>query len=175
MAKDPKPKAPKKTIFRYFDKNPVRVATSNLFIDTEGVPVDYMVGVVFGEIGGQELINYSMTELSGEENTSPIKDIYRINDRFSSNNILSTNRGSQNPKPAASPEFTLDLLDYVLDVSDETISTGYSPVVDRYIDIAESSPNIYIDPNWQNIVINLDDSAEGLILELDLVRFGETL
>ena len=175
MAKDPKPKAPKKTIFRYFDKNPVRVATSNLFIDTEGVPADYMVGVVFGEIGGQELINYSMTELSGEENTSPIKDIYRINDKFSPFNILPTNRGSQNPSPSTRPDFTLDLLDYTLDVSDETISTGYNALVDRDLNIAEANPNTYIDSNWQNVVINLNDSAEGLILELDLVRFGETL
>jgi len=172
---DPKPQAAKKTLFRYLDKNPVKVATSNLFIDTESVPVDYMVGVVFGSIGGQELINYSMTELSGEENTSPIKDIYKINEKFSSNNILQTNRNSQNSNAPGTSEFTLDLLDYTLEVSDEASSTGYNYIVDRDTDIAETNPHIYINSNWQNIVINLSDATEGLILELDLVRFGETL
>ena len=171
--KDPKP--PKKTVFKYFDKNPVRVATSNLFIDTESVPVDYMVGVVFGEIGGQELINYSMTELSGEENTSPIKDIYRINDRFSPFNILPTNRSPQNSNAIGAPDFTLDLLDYTLSVTGETSFVNESNPLEYLRDIREESPNVYIDSTWQNVVINLDDAAEGLILELDLVRFGETL
>jgi len=173
--KDAKPKAPKKTVFRYLDKNPVRVATSNLFIDTESIPVDYMVGVIFAEIGGQELINYSMTELSGNENTSPIKDISSINDKFSPYNILSTNRRSQNASVPGAPEFTLDLLDYTLEVSDATSFVNETAFDNYTKDIAETSPNIYIDAIWQNILISLDDSAEGLLLELDFVRFGDTL
>ena len=175
MAKDPKPKAPKKTVFRYLDKNPVRVATSNLFIDTESVPVDYMVGVVFGSIGGQELINYSMTELSGEENASPIKDIYRINQKFSPYNILPTNRGPQNSNNIGAPDFTLDLLDYTLSVTGDTSFVNETNPYEYLRDITEANPNVYIDSTWQNIVVNLDDSAEGLLLELDFVRFGETL
>jgi hypothetical protein len=174
MAKDPKPKAPKKTIFRYFDKNPVRVATSNLFIDTEGVPVDYMVGVVFNEIGGQELINYSMTELSGQENTSPIKDIYTINEKFSPFNILPTNRDSLNPSIPGAPELTLDLLDHTFDATNE-ISVITNPTIFSFKDIVSADQFEYIDAIWQNILINLEDSAEGLLLEVDLVRFGETL
>jgi hypothetical protein len=173
MAPDPKPQAPKKTVFRYLDKNPVKVATSNLFIDTESVPVDYMVGVVFGSIGGQELINYSMTELSGEENTSPIKDIYKINEKFSSNNILQTNRNSQNSNAPGTPEFTLNLLDYTLEVSDKTSFVDAAAAPDR--DIILSSTNVYMSNDWQNLVINLSDNAEGLLLELDFVRFGNTL
>lgn len=172
--KDAKPKAPKKTVFRYLDKNPVRVATSNLFIDTESVPVDYMVGVIFNEIGGQELINYSMTELSGEENVSPIKDIYRINDKFSPYNILPTNRGPLIASTTDTPEPTLDLLDYTLEVSDETSFINETAFDNYNKDIVETSPNVYIDAIWQNILISLDDSAEGLLLELDFVRFGDT-
>ncbi len=172
--KDAKPKTRNKTIFRYLDKNPVRVATSNLFIDTESVPVDYMVGVIFAEIGGQELINYSMTELSGNENTSPIKDISSINDKFSPYNILSTNRRSGNASVSGAPEFTLDLLDYTLEVSDETSFVNTDEAA--YLrDIALTNESVSIDSVWQNILISLDDSAEGLLLELDFVRFGETL
>jgi hypothetical protein len=35
----------------------VKIATSNLFIENETVPIDYMVGAIFDDIGGQELIN----------------------------------------------------------------------------------------------------------------------
>jgi hypothetical protein len=170
--KDPKP--PKKTIFRYLDKNPVRIATSNLFIDTSSVPIDYMVGVIFEEIGGQELIGYSMEDFSGDENISPIKDITKINERYSPYNIFPMARTTQLPSTAGSPELTLDLRDYLLEVSDETLFVNKEAfsLGDRSISLA--NPNVYIDPEWQNILIDLQDSAEGLILELDLVRFGDT-
>jgi hypothetical protein len=171
--KNPKPKAPKKTVFRYLDKNPVRIATSNLFIDTEGVPVDYMVGVIFNEIGGQELINYSMTDLSGEENVSPIKDIYNINERFSPFNILPTNRSPLIGNAPTAAEPTLNLLEYTPNVSDETSFVLPPSAPSR--DVVLSNPNLYIDATWQNVLINLEDLAEGLLLELDFARFGETI
>ena len=125
-----------------------------------------MVGVIFGQIGGQELLNYSMTELSGNENSKPIKDISIINERYSPYNILTM--GNSASKTAS--QFDIKLSDYLVETGDVVFVSG----IGTYGRVEVSNPDVYIDSSWENIVITLDDSAEGLLLEVDFIRFGDT-
>jgi hypothetical protein len=50
-------KVGKAVVSGYNGKDPIRIATSNLFIETEIVAIETMAGAIFNDIGGQELIN----------------------------------------------------------------------------------------------------------------------
>ena len=69
--------------------------------------------------------------------------------------------------------FTFKLSDFLLelDSSITTVNTFGASITDIWL----SNPNVYIDSTWQNVVIKLDDKAEGFVLEVDFVRFGDTL
>jgi hypothetical protein len=49
---DPVPK-----IFAYGAPDPIKIATSNLFVDKDNLDVDYMTGLIFEDIGAMELSN----------------------------------------------------------------------------------------------------------------------
>lgn len=157
----------KRNVYNYLRKTPVKIATSNLFIDTATTPVDYMVGVVFSQIGGQELINYSTPQFSGNENIKICKDIYTINERFSSSNILKNTSGTE----SINTQYLINLFDYLPEVSD-TAFISIPGTLDYYLGL--SSPNTYISSDWTTLSILLDEAAEGLILEVDFIRLGDT-
>jgi len=149
-----KPKKRTITKVGYNKREPVKIATSNLFIETENVPVDYMVGAIFGEIGGQEFINYDSAEILTNPGGLPMSNLQTILDKYSPSNILSISDGSS----SILSEFDINLNNYLLS---EDLS------VNQFFAIA--NPRIYIDSNNKNIVIELEDEAENFVVEVEFL------
>lgn len=141
-----KAKPPKVSYFGYNKREPIKIATSNLFIDTGTVPVDYMVGAIFDEIGGQELINYGSSEFFKDPEILPISDISNISDKYNPYNILSNSDGIA------------------------TINSIFNINLNKYIpELILASPNIYVDDNWRNVIIELEDGSEDYYIEVEFV------
>lgn len=71
---------------------PVKTATLDIILfDDESVPVDGMFDLIFENIGGQELINITRSDIVNGQKISyqPIKNLSIIQQRYNPNNILS--------------------------------------------------------------------------------------
>jgi len=153
MPRDPKP--PKKTVLGYNKKKPVRIATSDLFIDKDDVPVDYMVGVIFEEIGGQELISQS-SESVYNSNRSEISNIYEVSERYSPFNLLNISDGML----ATMGNIDINLNSYLPEL-DLSLNTNFE------ID----NPSAYIDSNWKNLIIEFEDATEDFVVEVEIISW----
>ena len=71
---------------------PVKTATTDIILfDDETVPIDTMADLIFENIGGQELINITRSDIVNGQKISyqPIKNLSSIQQRYNPNNILS--------------------------------------------------------------------------------------
>lgn len=71
---------------------PIKTATPDIILfDDESVPIDTMSDLIFENIGGQELINITRSDIINGQKISyqPIKNLSSIQQRYNSNNILS--------------------------------------------------------------------------------------
>lgn len=71
---------------------PVKTATTDIVLfDDEATTVDTMADLIFENIGGQELINITRSDIINGQKISyqPIKNLSSIQQRYNSNNILS--------------------------------------------------------------------------------------
>jgi hypothetical protein len=148
-------KPPKVYNYGYDGKPPVRIASSNLFIDTGKVPVDYMVGAVFNEIGGQEFINSYPADLLSST-LLPIKNLADINERYSPANILPISDGILS---------TFNKYDIKLDTyipqEDET-SNNY---------LILKNANVYIDSDFANVVLQFKDLFDDEFVEVEILPY----
>lgn len=86
-------KPPSKSFFDYARREAVKIATSNLFIESEKASEDFMTNMIFEEIGGNELIdtqNYNFLvnpEKSNISNISTILEVTSPKSLFKSSNI----------------------------------------------------------------------------------------
>jgi hypothetical protein len=88
------PPAPESEMFsaRMFSAPPVKTATLDIILfDEESVPTDGMFDQIFENIGGQELISITRSDIVNGQKISyqPIKNLSAIQQRYNSNNILS--------------------------------------------------------------------------------------
>lgn len=91
MATPPSPQ-PEAFALRSFASTPVKTATPDIILfDDETVPIDTMADLIFENIGGQELINISRSDIINGQKISyqPIKNLSSIQQRYNPNNILS--------------------------------------------------------------------------------------
>lgn len=137
----------------YNKREPVKIATSNLFIETGEVPVDYMVGAIFGEIGGQEYLAYESGDFLTNPNSLPVSDIATILNTYSPTRLLSPVDGTL----SIIPQFAINLGNYLL-------PPNYTVSYSKFID-----PNVYITDDYQSIVILLDDGAENYQVEVEFL------
>lgn len=149
-------KPPKKTVIGYNKKEPVKIATSNLFVDTDDVPVDYMTGVIFEEIGGQELINQSSTSVYNS-NSSEISNIYEVSERYSPFNILNISDGML----ATMGNSEINLNSYLPQL-DLTVNANFEI----------NNRSAYIDATWKNLIIEFEDAAEDFTIEIEIVSWA---
>lgn len=73
---------------------PIKTATTDIVLLDDGtLPVEVMTSLLFEDIGGQELLNISRSDIvNGQKITySPIKNLSVIQQQFNSNNIISLN------------------------------------------------------------------------------------
>ena len=77
---------------RMFSAPPVKTATLDIILfDEESVPTDGMFDQIFDNIGGQELISITRSDIVNGQKISyqPIKNLSAIQQRYNPNNILS--------------------------------------------------------------------------------------
>jgi hypothetical protein len=151
-----KAKPPKIQNLGYNKKDSVKIATSNLFIETQQVPVDYMIGAIFNDIGGQEIINSSPNDLLTSSTSLPISNIADINNRYSSANILPLSDGILSNLN----KYDIVLSQYVLP-EDDSASTY----------LIQNNPKVYIDADYKNIVIELNDIFADEVVEVEILPY----
>ena len=88
------PPAPEPEMFsaRMFSAPPVKTATLDIILfDEENIPTDGMFDQIFENIGGQESINITRSDIVNGQKISyqPIKNLSAIQQRYNPNNILS--------------------------------------------------------------------------------------
>jgi hypothetical protein len=88
------PPAPESEMFsaRMFSAPPVKTATLDIILfDEENIPTDGMFDQIFENIGGQELISITRSDIINGQKISyqPIKNLSAIQQRYNPNNILS--------------------------------------------------------------------------------------
>lgn len=88
------PPAPEPEMFsaRMFAAPPVKTATLDIILfDEENIPTDGMFDQIFENIGGQELISITRSDIVNGQKISyqPIKNLSAIQQRYNPNNILS--------------------------------------------------------------------------------------
>ena len=154
------------------DNVQVKIATSNLFIDTGSVPVDYMTGAVFDGIGGNEFINGGSSEIilqDGNRLISNANDIqYDINTK--------TNEKQADGTDTFFSQFDISLNSYLppstagtdeyLGVSGPVSGTesGEDVVFSQFV-----QKNVYFDSNFENICIELTNLPDGEQVEVEFI------
>jgi hypothetical protein len=93
------PPAPEPEMFsaRMFSAPPVKTATLDIILfDEENIPTDGMFDQIFENIGGQELISITRSDIVNGQKISyqPIKNLSAIQQRYNPNNILSLQQTS---------------------------------------------------------------------------------
>lgn len=91
------PPTPSNPVVLYTPPPPVKTATLDIILfDEENVPTDGMFDQIFENIGGQELINITRSDIVNGQKVSyqPIKNISSIQQRYNPNNILSLQQTS---------------------------------------------------------------------------------
>ena len=88
------PPAPEPEVLsaRMFSAPPVKTATLDIILfDEENIPTDGMFDQIFENIGGQELISITRSDIVNGQKISyqPIKNLSAIQQRYNPNNILS--------------------------------------------------------------------------------------
>ena len=88
------PPAPEAEMFsaRMFSAPPVKTATLDIILfDEDNIPTDGMFDQIFENIGGQELISITRSDIVNGQKISyqPIKNLSAIQQRYNPNNILS--------------------------------------------------------------------------------------
>lgn len=140
----------------------IRIATSNLFIDTETAPIDYMTGIIFDGIGGNEFINSDAASVVLQEGSTIIEDSSDIQEAVSSN----INEKQPDNEEAIDSQFYFKLKNYLPETINNTEylgTTALAPPNDTDIYREFPEKNIYFDDTYAYIYIELqgiDDSQE---------------
>jgi hypothetical protein len=134
----------KAVVSGYNGKDPIKIATSNLFIETEIVAIETMAGAIFNDIGGQELIN-----------DIPFDILYGSSDRIT--NISSV-------VAQVSP---LEIMN-----SQDTSQSVFNQYVLNIQDYRDFEPNVaYLEPGL-GVVIPGINLKEGISLEVKSYNQG---
>jgi len=150
----------------------VKIATSNLFIDTGSVPVDYMTGAVFDGIGGNEFINGGSSEIILQEGNSLISNAndiqYDINTKTNEKQADGTDR--------IFSQFEISLNSYL----PRSLTSGPDFVgfyfadqdnleTDPYLEQTFIEKNVYFDDTYENILIELSNLPPDEEVEVEFI------
>lgn len=140
----------------------VKIATSNLFIDTGSVPVDYMTGAIFDGIGGNEFINGGSSETILQEGNSLISNASNILYDIDSK----TNEKQSDGTDAFLSQFPISLKNYIPQISAaESEIYSVTPLV--YADL--TIKNVYFDSTYSIICIELTNLADDEEVEVEFI------
>lgn len=154
------------------DNIQVKIATSNLFIDTGNVPVDYMTGAVFDGIGGNEFINGGSSEIILREGNSLISNandiLFDINTK--------TNEKQADGTDSVFSQFEISLNSYLPStISSEPeligIYYGTNPV-NGELKYSFIEKNVYFDATYENICIELNNLLPDEEVEVEFITLA---
>jgi hypothetical protein len=149
----------------------VKIATSNLFIETQNVPIDYMTGAIFDGIGGNEFINTSGTDTILQESNSIISDSSDVRGDVSSKKNEKQADGTE----ATMGKFALKLANYLPTTVSNSQYIGSTNVTNattrENTAINEFYParNVYFDSTYAYILVELDNLGENEQVEVEFV------
>ena len=150
---------PQMTVFSV-EKTPVKTATLDIILfDEESVPTDGMFDQIFENIGGQELISITRSDIVNGQKISyqPIKNLSAIQQRYNPNNILSL----QQTADKFFAGFSIKLEDKTPEVGNGT--NGENVYLNASGDLVIEFININADEQVETLI-----SASGTIYEADL-------
>lgn len=130
----------------------VKAATPDLIqIDSNTIPEELMLELLFENIGGQELLTVARHDtLSGRQIAyQPIKNINDIALQYSSENIIFMPESLKN----YFKNFNIVLENNVPDIGDQ----------------AQNSPNAYIDPETGDLVLEFQNIIQGQQVEVQIL------
>jgi len=139
---------------------PVKTATLDIILfDEESVPTDGMFDQIFENIGGQELISITRSDIVNGQKISyqPIKNLSAIQQRYNPNNILSL----QQTADKFFAGFSIKLEDKIPEVGNGT--NGENVYLNASGDLVIEFININADEQVETLI-----SSSGTIYEADL-------
>lgn len=149
----------------------VKIATSNLFIETQNVPIDYMTGAIFDGIGGNEFINTSGTDTILKQSNSLISNSSEILESISSK----TNEKQADGTESTMGRFGLRLSNYLpITISNSeyigsTDMTNTTTKDDSAVNDSFAERNVYFDSTYAYILIELDNVGENEQVEVEFL------
>ena len=132
----------------------VLAASKDIFIITdESLPIEIMTDLVFEDIGGQEIINISRSDIVNGQKViyQPIKNLTAINYQYNPQNILS------------------------LQDTSESYFKKFPIQLDKRIPKLGTGPNnetVYIDPDTGDLVINVVNLEQDEQVEVQILNGG---
>lgn len=132
----------------------VKIATPDIILfDEEAVPVEVMTDLIFENIGGQELINIARNDIVNGQSViySPIKNLSNVYFQYNPQNILAL----QDTSVSFFKKFPIKFENKV-----PNIGTGPNGEI------------VYIDPETENIIINVINLEEDEQVEVQILNRG---
>lgn len=135
--------------------NGVLAASKDIFVITdESLPIEIMTDLIFEDIGGQEIINISRSDIVSGQNViyQPIKNLTLLNYQYNPQNIVSL----QDTLESYFKKFPIQL-----DKKIPTIGTGVNNEI------------AYIDPETGNLIINVVNLEKDEQIEVQILNGGD--
>lgn len=133
----------------------VLAASKDIFVITdESLPIEIMTDLVFEDIGGQEIINISRSDIVSGQNViyQPIKNLTLLNYQYNPQNIISL----QDTLESYFKKFPIQL-----DKKIPTVGTG------------ENNETAYIDSDTGNLIINVVNLEKDEQVEVQILNGGD--
>jgi len=141
----------------------VKVATSNLFVANEvRDKTDYIADAILEDIGGQEIINLTRTDvLNGQNITySIIANLASTQEKFNPNTMIAL-QGTDADYFSSFPFF---LADFVPEV-------GTAETIDGVL----TGDTAYVDPKSGDVVVNTINVVNGLRVEVQFIKYSSSI
>ena len=132
----------------------VKIATPDIILfDEESMPVEVMADLIFEDIGGQEIINMSRNDIINGQTVKyqPIKNLTSLYLQYNPQNIL----GLQDTSTTFFKKFAIKFENKIPNV-------GTGP----------NGETVYIDPDTENLVINVINLEEDEQVEVQILNRG---
>ena len=133
----------------------VLAASKDIFVITdESLPIEIMTDLVFEDIGGQEIINISRSDIVSGQNViyQPIKNLTLLNYQYNPQNIISL----QDTLESYFKKFPIQL-----DKKIPTVGTG------------GNNETAYIDSDTGNLIINVINLEKDEQVEVQILNGGD--
>jgi hypothetical protein len=133
----------------------VLAASKDIFVITdESLPIEIMTDLVFEDIGGQEIINISRSDIVSGQNViyQPIKNLTLLNYQYNPQNIISL----QDTLESYFKKFPIQL-----DKKIPTVGTG------------GNNETAYIDSDTGNLIINVVNLEKDEQVEVQILSGGD--